>query len=106
TDGRVSRAGGVEKERCLAVGRVEPAPGVAQKLRCASCRVLVCSVEKERPCTNGSIETGGRVAFEREITSGCIVCANGEAQKSVLPFSRIASGITAVRWWANRLSLW
>src|SRR6266545_3340931 len=49
TDGRVSRTGGIEKERCLTVGRVETAPGVAQKRPCAGCRILVCSVEKERP---------------------------------------------------------
>src|SRR6266542_342568 len=49
SNGRVVAAGGVAKKRTSTVGRVETTPGVAQKRPCAGCRILVCSVEKERP---------------------------------------------------------
>jgi hypothetical protein len=46
------------------------------------------------------------VALEPEETNGRIVSAGGEAQKSVLPFCRVTSGIAAVRRWHNRSRNW
>ena len=74
--------------------------GVEQHRSKANCGIAVRGVKRQRSSANASIEVAGRNAAEGKPADSCVGSAAGQAQKSLLPFSRGKVGITAV-WWRN-----
>ena len=52
---------------------------------------------------DGCVERVRCVASKREKTNCCVETASGEAEESILPFCRIATGVTPVRRWNDCL---
>src|SRR5207248_9600123 len=88
------------------IGRVERASGVVEQRSDTSGRVVVCAVQSESPCADGGVEAPSGIAPERKPTDCGIVTASRKAKQCVLPFCRVSTGISAIRWRTNRVCFW
>ena len=90
-----------------AQGDIELAVAVSERTLTNGCTLVPGGVVFERILTNGRVSDARGVEKERSITDGGVVAAAktviGEAEKGVLPFCGVASGITSIGRWNNRL---
>jgi hypothetical protein len=76
----------------------------AQAPTAVFCSVVVFG--KERPGTDACIELGGGITQERIQTNSRIARACAKAQKGVLSFGCVATGIASVRRRSDRFRVW
>ena len=98
----VEKGSSIVKERKGTHCVVIFASAVAKKRSRTNGSICVSGIDEKCPGANSRVEAATGVASERKETDGRIVPAGGKAKQRVLPFRRVAAGVTAIRWRADR----